>query len=165
MVSGISGSQNVDMSAMWQDLLKKADKDGDGRISKAEFQAASPQGNSSATDDLFKKLDTNGDGYIDASENAAAAQKMHRGHHHRQNATDPLQVFEKADKDHDGKISKDDFKSALPAGTDSATANQVFDSMDTNQDGIVDASEYMAAMEKMGQFTQLFPQQGLSTWA
>jgi Ca2+-binding EF-hand superfamily protein len=162
MISGIGNAQNADMAARWQDFLKKADKDGDGKISKDEFKAGGPQG--ANADELFSKLDTNGDGYLDESENAAAAAKMQRGHHPRKGA-DPLEVFQQADKDGDGKISKGDFKSALPAGTDSTTAGQVFDSMDTNQDGVVDATEYMAALEKMGKFNQLFPQEGVSALA
>jgi len=164
MVSGISGGQNgFGVSGLWQDLLQKADKDGDGKISKDEFKAVAPQGNGSSSDDLFHKIDTNSDGFIDQSENAVAAGKVrHRAQH---GAADPMKVFNDADKDGDGKISKSDFKAALPEGTDRATANKVFDSMDTNQDGVVDATEYMAAMRKTGLIAQLFPQEGFSTLA
>ena len=149
---------------MWQELLRKADKDGDGKVSKDELKAVMPQSNTGpGVDNLFAKIDTNNDGFIDKAEDAAALAKVHRGRHH--GAPNPLQVFRDADKDGDGKISKADFKSALPAGTKSSTANQVFDSMDTNQDGVVDASEYMAAMQKTGLMTQLFPQEGFSTLA
>jgi Ca2+-binding EF-hand superfamily protein len=163
MVSGISGGKNgFDMAAMWQDLLKKADKNGDGKISKEEFKAGMPQAGPNA-DSLFSKIDTNGDGAIDESE-AAAAQKMHKKHGHGSGG--PMQVFEKADSDGDGKISKSDFEAALPEGTDSATANKVFDNMDTNQDGVVDAQEYMAAMQKTDMMTQVFGQKdGFSTLA
>jgi Ca2+-binding EF-hand superfamily protein len=155
MVSGIGGGKNgFDMAAMWQDLLKKADKDGDGKISKAEFKTGMPQGGPNA-DALFSKIDANSDGFIDESENTGAVQKMHKKHGH--GSANPMQVFEKADGNGDGKISKSDFKSALPEGTDSATANKVFDSMDTNQDGVVDAQEYMAAMQKTDLMTQVFP--------
>jgi Ca2+-binding EF-hand superfamily protein len=165
MVSGIGDSQNrVDVFAMWQNLLKKADKDGDGKISKEEFQAAMPQGGTgTGADALFNKIDADGSGFIDESENAAAIGQMHRHKHH--GGANPLQVFQDADKDGDGKISKSEFQAALPQGTDSTTAGQVFDSMDTNQDGVVDASEYMAAMQKAGLFTQLFPPQSFSALA
>jgi Ca2+-binding EF-hand superfamily protein len=165
MVSGISGDPNgFDASALWQNLLKKADKDGDGKISKEEFKAMTPQGGPGpGADDLFNKIDANDDGLIDESENAAAVGKMH--HRRRHSPADPLKVFQDADKDGDGKISKADFQAALPQGTDSATANKVFDSMDTNQDGIVDASEYAAAMRSAGLIAQLFPQTGFSILA
>jgi Ca2+-binding EF-hand superfamily protein len=166
MVSGIgsSGSNGMDVTAMWQEMLKKADKDGDGKLSKSEFTAARPQGAPGANaDDLFKKIDTNNDGFIDEAENAAAAQKMSKRHGH--GGADPMKVFNDADKDGDGKISKSDFKAALPQGTDRATANKAFDSMDTNQDGVVDATEYMAAMRKTSLVSQLFPQEGFSSLA
>jgi len=163
MISGVSGGAGGgDMSAMWQELLKKADKDGDGRISKGEFKAAAPQGGPGA-ENLFNKIDANGDGFIDESEGAAAVRKTHRGKPPR--GPDPLQVFNKADKDGDGQINKSDFKAALPEGTDNSTANKVFDAMDTNQDGVVDAAEYMAALQKMDLMTQLFPRQGFSSLA
>ena len=166
MVSGISGGPTgLDASAMWQDLLKRADKDGDGKISKEEFTAGMPQRSGGPSPaDIFSKIDTNSDGYIDESENAVAVKNMPQGPPPGGGAN-PMKVFEKADDDGDGKISKADFKAALPKGTDSATANKVFDSMDTNQDGTVSAEEYMAAMQKTDLMTQLFPQEGFSSLA
>ena len=77
MVSGICGGQTgLDASALWQDLLKKADKDGDGKITKAEFKAAAPKGASESTvDKVFDSTDTNQDGVVSAEEYAAAMQK------------------------------------------------------------------------------------------
>lgn len=165
MVSGISGGPNgFDASALWQNLLKKADKDGDGKISKEEFESMAPQGGPGpGAADLFGKIDTNGDGLIDESESTTAIGQMHHDRHH--GSADPLKIFQDADTDGDGKISKADFQAALPQGTDSATANKVFDSMDTNQDGVVDASEYAAAMQSAGLIAQLFPQTGLDMLA
>jgi Ca2+-binding EF-hand superfamily protein len=120
MVSGIGGGpKGLDMSTMWQDLIKRADKDGDGKVSKEEMLASMPQDDGSG----------------------------------------PMKAFAKADANGDGKISKAEFKAALPKGTDSATANKVFDSMDTNEDGVVDAQEYLAAMQKTDLMTQVFPQE------
>lgn len=167
MVSGIGNGQGMDMSALWQNMLKKADKDGDGKISKTELQATLPEdGTGPSADQIFSKLDTNNDGFIDEAESAAATQRPHQGGRRHAQGTDPLAVFQKADSDSDGQISKSEFKSALPSGTDRATANQVFDSMDTNQDGVVTAQEYMAALGKMGKFNELFPpSEGFSTLA
>jgi Ca2+-binding EF-hand superfamily protein len=121
----------MDVSALWQDLLKRADKDGDGKISREEFEAALGRGADRAS----------GGG------------------------RNPMKLFEKADSDGDGKISKSDFQSALSQGTDSATAGAVFDAMDTNQDGVVSAAEYAAAMQKMDLLGQLLGPQGFSTLA
>ena len=43
-----------------------ADTDGDGRISRAEFEAAHPE-----KSDRFAAIDSNGDGFIDQEEHAA----------------------------------------------------------------------------------------------
>jgi Ca2+-binding EF-hand superfamily protein len=51
--------------------MKRADNDGDGAISKAEFDAQSAE--------RFGKLDTNGDGKIDATEMQAQRGKKKRG--------------------------------------------------------------------------------------
>ena len=132
MVTGISGGQGgMDVSALWQELLKRADKDGDGKISREEFETVRPKGGGRAP----------GGG------------------------SNPMKLFEKADGDGDGKISKSDFQSALAQDTDSATAGQVFDAMDTNQDGVVSAAEYAAAMQRLDLTGQLFGPQGFSTLA
>ena len=64
-------------------LFAKLDTDGDGQISKSEFeQALSGAGvSTSAADTAFAKLDANGDGSISQSE-LASAQPGHGGHHH-----------------------------------------------------------------------------------
>jgi len=75
------------------------------------------------------------------------------------------ELLKRADKDGDGQISKSDFQSAVSQDTDSAAAGQVFDAMDTNQDGFVSTAEYAAAMEKMDRAGQWFGPQGFSTLA
>jgi len=132
MVTGISGVQGGrDVSALWQELLQRADKDGNGKISREEFEAARPKG---------------GGPVPGGGRNA-------------------MKLFEKADADGDGQISKSDFQSALAPASDSATAGEVFDAMDTNQDGVVSAAEYAAALQKMDLPGQLFGPQGFSTLA
>jgi Ca2+-binding EF-hand superfamily protein len=150
MVTGINGGQGrIDAAALWQELLKRADKDGDGKISKEEFAAARPGGAEPVPDVLFGKIDADSDGFIDESESAAAVRHMYRGRGHP-GGISPMKLFEEADTDADGQISKSDFKSALSSKVDGAAADQVFDAMDTNQDGFVSAAEYAAAMERTG---------------
>ena len=66
-------------------LFTKLDADGDGQVSKSEFETA--LGNAgvdqTSADALFDKLDANGDGSIDQSELAKA---RHGGHHRHMHA-------------------------------------------------------------------------------
>jgi hypothetical protein len=66
-------------------LFSNLDANGDGAISKSEFEAAfGTNGNTGAADALFGRIDTNGDGSIDPGEFAAATQGSGaHGHHHR----------------------------------------------------------------------------------
>ena len=64
-----------------QSLFSQLDTDGDGSISKTEFESALGQSgvDTSSADALFSKLDQNGDGSVSQSELSSAA---HRGHGH-----------------------------------------------------------------------------------
>ena len=63
-----------------QSLFSKLDTDGDGSISKSEFESTLGQSgvDQSSADALFAKLDQNGDGSVSQSELSSAA---HHGHH------------------------------------------------------------------------------------
>ena len=74
-------------SSLASQLFSLLDTNGDGSISKSEFEATLGQnGNASAADSLFAKLDPNGDGAVDPDELASALQpngaKGHHRHHH-----------------------------------------------------------------------------------
>lgn len=83
---GANASQSSQSpSAALKDLFSLLDNDGNGQISKAEFEADLGAGgtNIAAADSVFAKLDTNGDGSVSQSELASALQGAgHRGGHH-----------------------------------------------------------------------------------
>ena len=54
------------------EFMKRADTDGDGKISKEEFTGMSRK----ETDDRFGRADGNGDGFIDADEFGSITQRM-----------------------------------------------------------------------------------------
>ncbi|MBS0533498.1 MAG: EF-hand domain-containing protein [Proteobacteria bacterium] len=65
-------------------LFAKLDTNGDGTVSKSEFEAAASQHgiSTSISDAVFAKLDSNGDGSVSSSELASAAKGHgHHGHH------------------------------------------------------------------------------------
>ena len=70
-LSGVTFAQNQPEKskkpdATFQEFLKKADKDNDGKVSKEEFLAIKED--KVTAEEKFKKMDTNGDGYITEDE-------------------------------------------------------------------------------------------------
>lgn len=64
-----------DAASRIAEFMKRADSDGDGKISKEEFIAMSRK----ETDDRFGRADGNGDGFIDQTEFASITQRMREG--------------------------------------------------------------------------------------
>lgn len=68
-----------------KDLFSQIDGNGDGQISKSEFESALGAGgtNIAQADDVFGKLDTNGDGSVSLDELSSALKGAGgKGHHH-----------------------------------------------------------------------------------
>ena len=71
-----------------KDLFSKLDANGDGQISKTEFEDALGAGgtNIANADNVLGKMDTNGDGNISLDEMSSALQGSGKGHHHHHRA-------------------------------------------------------------------------------
>jgi hypothetical protein len=83
--SGSTTSASTDPSSALKDLFSQLDANGDGQISKSEFENALGAGgtNLAQADDVFNKLDTNGDGTVSLDELSKALKGAgHGGHHH-----------------------------------------------------------------------------------
>jgi hypothetical protein len=72
-----------------QDLFSQIDANGDGKITKSEFEQALGAGgtNTAQADHLFSQLDKNGDGAVGLGELKSALQGGHHGGHHHVHAT------------------------------------------------------------------------------
>ncbi|MCX5643898.1 MAG: EF-hand domain-containing protein [Phycisphaerae bacterium] len=107
MVSGISGGpKGIDMSAMWQDLIKRADKDGDGKVSKEEMLASMPQDGGASPMKVFEKADADGDGKISKADFKAALPA----------GTDSAtanKVFDSMDTNQDGVVDAQEYLAAM----------------------------------------------------
>jgi Ca2+-binding EF-hand superfamily protein len=74
-----------------KDLYSQLDTNGDGQVSKTEFEHALGAGgtNLAQADDVFSKLDTNDDGSVSLDELSSALQgKGHHHHHHHVASSD-----------------------------------------------------------------------------
>jgi hypothetical protein len=82
--SGTANTAPSSPSDALQDLFSQIDGNGDGSISKSEFEGALGAGgtNIAAADDVFNKLDADGDGSVSLDELKNALQGSHHGHHH-----------------------------------------------------------------------------------
>lgn len=96
-------------------VLQAADADKDMKVTAEEFKTASPN----APEQQFKDLDRNLDGIIDRMD--VPPQK------------DPQGGFRRADKDADGKVSREEFMAAFPKSPEDR-----FGKLDRNKDGFLD---------------------------
>ena len=89
--SGATSATPANPSDALKDLFSQIDANGDGSITKTEFENALGAGgtNLAAADDVFGKLDTDGDGTVSAKELASALGGGHRKHHHAHAAASP----------------------------------------------------------------------------
>ena len=122
---GGGGGNFPSPSEMRQIMFNRMDQDGDGVISKSEFDTdaekrAEKTGQSLDADKIFAAIDTNQDGVIDKSENDAALESMFPPPPPPASANGLSEILDK-----------------------------IFAAMDTNKDGVIDKSEYEAAMEQM----------------
>jgi len=113
------------------DLWKKADTDGDGFISAAEFAALERPGQLPVEkrDEIFKRLDKNGDGRIDPKELPRRPQ----------GGMPPL---EEVDADKDGRIVFSEFKNlGFVAKLPEERQQRIFNRMDRDGDGALTAKD------------------------
>lgn len=76
LTAGLSTATAQQGGGRLAEFLKRADKDGDGKISKEEFKALSQRDDG---DERFMRMDTNADGFVDQTEMAAIGDRMRRG--------------------------------------------------------------------------------------
>jgi hypothetical protein len=88
--SASAASTPTDPASALKDLFSQIDADGDGQISKSEFENALGAGgtNLAQADDVFNKLDANGDGSVSLDEMQKALQGAGRGGHHHHHVAD-----------------------------------------------------------------------------
>ena len=86
--TGSTTSGSTSQSDALKDLFSQLDTDGNGQISKSEFENGLGAGgtNIAQADDVFGKLDKNGDGSVSLDEMSSALKG--KGHHHHHQVAD-----------------------------------------------------------------------------
>jgi Ca2+-binding EF-hand superfamily protein len=123
-MQGQMGGQGEEM------MFKRIDANGDGVISKEEFNAFQAR--------HFQEMDANKDGKITLKEFQDGHSKM-MGETRRTGTTHMDERFSAADTNHDGGLDREEAK-AMPM------LSMYFDEVDTNKDGKVTRQEYLDAM-------------------
>lgn len=126
-------TQQAELKARFEQAFKTIDSNGDGKISKEEAAAKSP--NLAAN---FDAVDTNKDGFLSLKEIWDAQQKMSEAV--RQANEKFTRSLQKADKNNDGKLSREEAK-ALPRLSNN------FDQIDANKDGFLMLPEIIGFMQ------------------
>jgi hypothetical protein len=82
--TGTTSAAPTSRSDALKDLFSQLDANGDGQISKSEFENALGAGgtNIAQADDVFSKMDKNGDGSVSLDEMSSALRGGKGGHHH-----------------------------------------------------------------------------------
>jgi hypothetical protein len=129
--TGTTASQSP--SQALQDLFSQIDVNGDGSITKQEFENALGAGgtNVAAADKVFGELDTSGDGSVSLDELKSALQGAggHHGHHHVHAASSTGSADGSSSSDPD---STDPLLQALDAALSSASSTSTSASSSTS---------------------------------
>ena len=123
----VANAASSDKPAVGYQKLKALDKDGDGKISRAEAAAAPRLAK------RFDAIDANKDSFITADEMKAARAKA------------SAVMFKRIDTDNDGRVSKAEADAKAPR------LAKHFATVDTTKDGFVSKEELAAARKKMAE--------------
>ncbi|MEI7638783.1 MAG: EF-hand domain-containing protein [Syntrophus sp. (in: bacteria)] len=155
MVSGVSSfssSTAASLAEMRQKMFKSVDTNSDGSIDKTEMSALFQQNTSSIVDSLFTGLDANQDDLISMIESDASLAKLGQS---IKNSGDgmagvsgmppPDKVFDAADTDGDGSVTKEELASVIGEGG----ADELFSKIDTDGDSLISRAEDETFRESM----------------
>jgi Ca2+-binding EF-hand superfamily protein len=122
------GAGNPQVERIVNDILRRMDKDKDGKISKKEAQGQVALN--------FDLIDTNKDGFVDRQELRRWAARFAG----RQNPQRTGPDFDDLDLNADGRLTREELKNT--------PYYKVFDEIDTNKDGKIDRKEFEAYLKK-----------------
>lgn len=128
------------------EMIARADKDGDGRVSRKEFLDT----RTAEMETMFDRFDGNGDGFLDEREVAGIAARMRAG---ERGAQRPLADRPRRPVDApEGSRPTERSDGARPEGP--PRAGEAFDRMDRDGNGSLSREEFTAGMERLREMMQ-----------
>jgi Ca2+-binding EF-hand superfamily protein len=131
-----STASGTDSSDLATKLFARIDGDGDGKVTEDEFSAAMEKRlgktDSDSAASIFKAMDSDGDGGINVSEFKTAMEQMRE-------QSKSAAAGENATQGPAG--------AGGPPPSAEEEADEVFDELDTNEDGVVSIDELLASLE------------------
>ncbi|WP_245216515.1 EF-hand domain-containing protein [Sagittula salina] len=123
--------------AALEQMITDADADGDGKVTKAEMEAAASK--------RFSDADTDGDGKLSAEELTAQAEAMRVARQETRRAKRTEAMIRRFDYDGDGALSQQEMQAMRPADL----FDRMLERLDTDKDGALSTGEVQAAGERM----------------
>ena len=146
-------------------MMARFDKDGDGKLDKAEMAEAQKAMAAKKTvqvrtvaeirQEMLAKYDKNGDGRLDGNERALAGKMMFESRYATMTPRDKQMILHQFDRDGDGKLSEAE-KAAIhappasPGAPKAPSARAMIGSYDKNGDKMLDASELTQLLRSRG---------------
>jgi len=144
-----------------EEILKRFDKDGDGKLNdeeKAAAKAAATERRDEMRDEALARFDANGDGKLDDTERAALREAMQKERggkmtdEQREKVRAEFEAYAaKYDKDGDGKLSPEERKTARDAwaAEHPEAAAKIREAVDKDGDGTISAKERRVAAKEV----------------
>lgn len=155
MVQGIGSGGGLDASQI-RSLFSKLDADANGSVTRDEFISGAPGDVSSdqaAT--LFDSLDSSGSGSLSEDDLLSAFERLNsqtqsaliQQQQPPKEPPDPSKMFDDADEDGDGTVTREEFIAARPDDVSEEMAGSLFDKLDSESAGSLTKDEFVTAME------------------
>lgn len=129
-----------------REMLKRADTDGDGKVSKAEFVAA----RSAEMEEAFTRIDASGDGFLDEKEVTEFGDRMREMAGRAGGAPGGDGLRRPGVPGRHRRVTPPPPSRCNATGTPSpALAEQFFDRTDTDGDGRLSREEYLAGASRL----------------
>jgi hypothetical protein len=125
------------------EMIARADKDGDGRVSRKEFIET----RTTEMESMFERIDGNGDGFLDESEVGEMAERMRAGAEAMQRPSG--ERFRRPDG-----ARPEGGRPDGPRPEGAPRAGEAFDRMDRDGDGALSREEFTAGMERLREMMQ-----------